>query len=730
MTVLSRSGVPAVLFGVVFFCFSPALENGFVYDDKLNFESNPHYRGLSGSNLAWMFTETKGHYIPVTWLTLGLDFLLWEMNPWGYHLTNLLLHALNAVLLYALALALLRRFAPARERVLVAAATAAALFFAIHPLRVESVAWVTERRDLVCGTFFLLALTAYLHMQGRDTKRTAWYAASVGCFALSLLSKTMGMALPVVLMVLDVYPLRRRAEGWGRLLVEKIPYLVPALAAVALTYLTTTRGGAMFGPGQYAALDRVLQPGYRFSFYLWKTVLPFGLSPLYAFRNIPDPWTPPYLLCGVGVMVATVVLILLRSRTPIGVSTWTCYGVMISPVLGFLQAGPHFAADRYTYLACLPWALLVGAAVIRFRWCGPLAAVVLVGLGTLSYRQTRVWRDNVTLWTRAIDLDSDNSFAYYCRGGAWKERGNFPRAFSDYDEAIRGTPRFAAAYHDRGSLRSLVGDFDGAVADYTRAIEIDPGHFWAFTSRGIVRAQREQFQGAMSDFDQAVRIHPRYGEAYYFRGLLKLGQGDREGALADLTAAIESEPTAPAHTRRALIVLERGEIKQAVADYTDAIRLDPDFADAYMGRAELRHRQGDLPGALADCTDVVRLRPNRPASHANRGLVRRAMGDLRGSEADYTEAIRLSPHDAMAYFDRAVTRRQAGDPQGAMADFGEVIRLNPQGVEGYLNRGILRMRVGSTDEAAKDFRKALEIAPPEWPGRPEAQRLLQEAEGP
>src|SRR2546430_9644221 len=240
--------VPVLVALVTFAAFLPALHNQFVtWDDDKNFLENPHYRGLGWTHLRWMWTTHLGHYIPLTWMTLGLDYLLWGMNPLGYHLTNLLLHAENAVVFFfvvrrILTLALLG----ASERGLALAVSAgfAALVFAIHPLRVESVAWATERRDVLSGLFYLLTILVYLLASERGARGRGWYWGAVALFACALLSKSMVVNLPVVLLILDVYPLRRLggAIGWWseparRVYVEKIPFVLLAAAASAIAVM-------------------------------------------------------------------------------------------------------------------------------------------------------------------------------------------------------------------------------------------------------------------------------------------------------------------------------------------------------------------------------------------------------------------------------------------------------------------------------------------------------------
>jgi hypothetical protein len=363
---------PVAVALVVIGCFLPAVRADFVnWDDDLNFTDNPAYRGLSPSHLRWMFTTVQGgNYQPLSWLTLGLDYTLWGMNPAGYHLTSVLLHAANAVLVYLLVRTLLRR-AGADPAGLGQAAVVGALVFAIHPLRVESVAWVTERRDVLCGVFYLLTVLGYLWMAEAKREGRPWRGClffSLGCFVLSLLAKAWGMTLLAVLLLLDVYPLRRFApDGRGRmaLLLEKVPYALLAFAAFLLTVRAFVPFQATRTLAEHGVLARTAQAAYGLVFYVWKTGVPLRLSPLYVLEERLDPAAPRYLFAFALVAAITLGLVLLRRRWPWALAAWACYTLIVFPALGFAGAGPQIAADRFTYLACLPWAVLAAARLPR-----------------------------------------------------------------------------------------------------------------------------------------------------------------------------------------------------------------------------------------------------------------------------------------------------------------------------------------------------------------------------
>jgi hypothetical protein len=462
--------------------FLGVLQSGFVnWDDPANFLDNPRYRGLGPAQLAWMFTTFHmGHYIPLTWLTLGADYLLWGMNPRGYHLTSLLFHAATALGFYLVAYRLLARILPARATTaqLILGALAAALFFSVHPLRVESVAWVTERRDVVSGFFFMLTLLAWLKYVDavRARVRRAWYVSSILLFACALLSKALTVGLPVVLLVLDVYPLRRlgSARGWRgrRVWLEKVPYVLMAavtgLVALAATPASAKASLEAMGPG-----PRALVSVYGLAFYVAKTVVPLRLSPLYAYVTGVS-WT----IIG-GVLAGVLLVVAMRRRWPAVAAAGVVYVTLLLPTLGLFATGPQVVADRYTYLACLGWALVVGGAV-AWPWAGArpvrlVAACALVVLVVLTALQVRVWRNSITLWSHAVALEPDNRFARINLGAAYAEEGRTPEAIEQYREVLRLSRDKAPWYEVLGWLYASRGSVAEALPLLVESLRLDPG---------------------------------------------------------------------------------------------------------------------------------------------------------------------------------------------------------------------------------------------------------------
>jgi len=521
--------------------FVPALSNAFVnWDDTLNFLANPSYRGLGWPNLKWMFTAVhSGHYIPITWLTLGLDYLLWGMDPWGYHLTSVVLHAVNALFFYLVARRLLRAalgWQPSAGLTCGAATTA--LLFAVHPLRVESVAWITERRDVVAGALTFLTVLAYIEgwergERGRLSRR--WHWTAVALFGLALLSKSIVVGLPVVLLALDYYPLRRTSApmtGWWRLFTEKIPFLALSLAAGVLMLVIGLRRELLTTLEAVGLTERLAASAYGLTFYLWKTIVPWPLSPLYELHLPVRRLASMYLVAGAVVLGISAAVVVARRRWPAGLIAWLAYVILLLPVIGVFHNGNQVAADRYSYLACLGWALLGGAGV-AWSWDAKgrgritprlgglllaLAAVVIVGLAGLSTLQIRVWRDSETLWRHAVALDPTSAFAHFHLGDAFSAAGRAVEARAEFERALAllpdRLPNAKAAFHaSLGLLLQRQGDLAGAEQNYRSALRYSDDNVIARDNLGVIQARRGELRSALESFVRVLQVAPGYPSA-------------------------------------------------------------------------------------------------------------------------------------------------------------------------------------------------------------------------
>ncbi len=588
---------PLAVAAITILVFLPSLRNGFVnWDDDRNFLDNPDYRGLGWTQLRWMFTTFYiGHYQPLSWMTLGLDYLLWGMNPAGYHLTNLLLQAANAGLFYFVAARLLRPFAAGDEAGVRLAAGFAALLFAVHPLRVESVAWVTERRDVLSGFFILLTVLSYLRaVTGEKRDYLRWMTAALAVYGLSLLSKAAGMTLPLVLLVLDVYPLKRLggANGWSgagtrKVWMEKIPFFALALASAAVALWAQRWAAALKTVNFYGVGFRAAQAAYGLIFYLWKTVLPARLAPLYELPIRFDPWDWKFVLSGAAVLALTAGLYLARRRWPAGLASWACYVFFLAPVLGAAQSGPQLVADRYSYLSCLAWAALAGGGALygrrawarkpnkRFILAGA-AAVVILGCCALTWRQIGFWRDSERLWRRVLDVEPNSSLGHNNLAGVLGRRGALDEAIEHYRRATEINPRYVNAYDNLGRVLFQRGEMDASIAAFRRALEISPDFSRLRSNLGVALAQKGELDAAVREFQRAVESNPAFAEAHFNLGMVAEMRGDTAEAIRQYNRALALDPAfAEVHHNLGALLAGLGKGDEATAHYQEAMRLGP-----------------------------------------------------------------------------------------------------------------------------------------------------------
>jgi len=385
------------------------------WDDGAHLIWNESYKGLGWAQLTWMTRPFLGQWMPLTWLSWAIDYTVWGLDPAAFHRENVLLHALNAGLLFLIARRLLRSMP---------AAVLAALLWAVHPMRVESVAWVNERRDVLSGLFYLLAILAYLKgvmsdglmRASADTgtggrirlTNTRWLGLSVVCFSLAVLSKALAVSLPVVLLLLDYYPLRRRA--W----LEKLPYAAVAGAGTVMAFISLAQMEVIAPLGWISLEDRVLIASYSFWFYLTTTIWPTRLSPMYELTFRPAFWSWTYLIPLVSILGASWLAWRARHRWPAWTVVWVAYVVTVLPVSGLFQNGYQLVALRYGYLSTMPFALLAGGMCAAWweqapsSWRPVLVTMSGVSLGLLAILTTAylpVYRSDIPFWTRALSLD-------------------------------------------------------------------------------------------------------------------------------------------------------------------------------------------------------------------------------------------------------------------------------------------------------------------------------------
>lgn len=532
---------------VSFLIFIPDLRNGFLYtwDDSVYIVYNENIRELSGGTILWAFsTNYADYWAPLTWISLAMDHALWGLNPLGYHLTNNLLHAMNAGMFFLTCLTLLKTYLAIghqaggkpgifnRDRALYTALLAA-LFFAIHPLRVESVAWASERKDVLSFFFGIAAALLYLkHVEGIGSQlrssddrlvfaSTGYYWLSIASYGLSLLSKPMFVTLPVVFLIFDWFPLRRlQRTALKGVLLEKAPFIVLSATAAVITALVHS---STLVPSELSPISsRILIAGKAVISYMWLTLWPVNLSPFHVhpgnILGMSLAYIPPILL----VLAVTVCCALLIKRQPVLMASWLIYLITLLPVLGLVQGGLTETADRFTYVPGLPLSLLISLCVIALtaRLSGSRTAVIVISSGTallllagsyLTVRQISYWKDDISLWSRAIDVDPHFSGrTYFQRGRSYAAQGDYVKALEDMNEAFAIATRkkvkeMHPIYTERARILTRLGDLEGAIGDYTSAIESDssPSRLMYYRERGNLYQKIGRPDLAAEDFRRA-----------------------------------------------------------------------------------------------------------------------------------------------------------------------------------------------------------------------------------
>src|SRR5262249_4107937 len=479
--------------------FLPVLHNGFVgfADDDNNLFRTTNYRGLGWAELRWMFTTFyMTLYRPLTCVTYGFDYLLWGMNPAGFHATSLLFHAANAALLYAIALSLYRlarRKDPARGATSDhLAAALAALLFALHPITVETVAWVSARGDAVAALFILVSVLCYLRAP-ESALRRRWLIAAWFFYALSLLSKAGGVPYPIVLLALDVYPLRRfRGEGktkWfgseaQHVWLEKLPFVVLSIAAALLAVVGKT--GYI---NDYRPWANITRSAYSLLFYLGKMALPQNFSIIYPVPSPAELASWPIAAYPLLVTAVTVAIVLARNRWPALATIWFSYLALLLPVSGIVKYGYQLVSDRYAYLPLAMCAIGIGALTLSIweksvRLAVLLAATAaLVTLSFITWKQTQIWHDPERLFRRAVAVAPRSTLAHRYLAATLMDEGRPEEAVVHYQRALALTD-YPEGHLELADALSLQGQTDAAAAEYRAAVRMDPFFLAARVSLG------------------------------------------------------------------------------------------------------------------------------------------------------------------------------------------------------------------------------------------------------
>ncbi|MBI4454448.1 MAG: tetratricopeptide repeat protein [Acidobacteria bacterium] len=627
--------------------FWPVLDHDFVsYDDDVYVTTNRQVQqGLSSEGLHWAFTTTYGaNWHPLTWLSHMTDCQLFGLNPYRHHLINLLFHLANTALLLCSLTLMTGDFWRS--------AFAAALF-AIHPMHVESVAWVSERKDVLSAFFWMLTMLTYTHYVQRPSPRR--YLLVLLPFILGLMAKPMLVTLPFVLLLLDYWPLRRvkwhslRSQG-SRLAREKLPFFALTVASSAVTFWAQRAGGAVQTLQGLALPSRIANAAVSYAEYIEKMVWPRNLAVFY-----PHPET-----IATGKTIAaflllaclTVLVIQFAGRHPYLIVGWLWYLGTLVPAIGLVQVGEQAMADRYSYLPFIGMFIMIawGIPAILAGWANRKvilslsAAAVIFLLAVRTWFQAGYWHDSIALFERAIEVVPGNYLAHNNLGFRLAEEGRLDQAIAHYSEALKIRPRFILAHNNLGAALAAQGRTEEALAHYYAALQIRPNQAEANTNVGIELATRGKIKEALFHFSRALKFDPDDAKTHYNLGLTLAGQGKTEQAIAHYLWALHAKRDyAEAHVSLGVALAQQGKLDEAIMHYAQALQIKPNYPEAHINMGIELARQGKFDEAIKHFTEAARIRPNSAEAHFNLAKAYLYIGNRSSALEEYRILSILDP---------------------------------------------------------------------------------------
>lgn len=637
----------AFLVGIItFLIFLPSLQNEFVeWDDSVYIFENPHIRSLDATFFKWAFFDFYGaNWHPLTWISHALDYAVWGLNPLGHHLTSNILHAVNSFLVVLLAVRLIaavgnssasvrtQAHSPGASdshltihdsRLALLAATTTGLLFGLHPLHVESVAWVAERKDLLCALFFLLSVMAYISYRSHKTYMSYFFALAF--FILALLSKPMAVSLPLVLLILDWYPFNKITsfETFRTAFIEKLPFIVLSIISSILTILAQREAIEL---NEFVPLSvRLIMSARSLIAYLLKMALPVNLIPYYPYPQNVSFFSLSYLFPIVLFFVITILSFVAVRRQRAWLSVWGYYLVTLAPVLGILQVGGQAMADRYAYLPSIGPFLLCGAGVAwgsaylakpgkhglaLKRFCSIAALSVLVSLSYLTIKQIDIWKNTINLWSYVIAKEPGIPFAYNNIGIAFFKKEQLDKAIEAYQSSVRLDPQYTKAHLNLGNAYAKKGLRDKALEEYQIVARLNPGSAETHYQLGSALNAGGFLNEAIEQWRIAVKLNPDFGDAHNNLAAALYSKGIIAEALDHYLIYAKLNPNnAVAHLNLGSAYAATGSYDRAIEHFQIASRLNPDLVDAHYNLGMAYQTKGMMDQAVEHLEAAARLNP-------------------------------------------------------------------------------------------------------------------------
>ena len=625
-----------------------------------------------------------------------------------------------------------------------------AALFAIHPLHVESVAWITERKDVLSTFFWMLTMGAYSYYVEHPGFRR--YCFVLLFFTLGLMAKSMLVTLPFVLLLLDYWPLQRFQEinpeqkiqaevfnltpsvkeilevekladteyKWSLiypLLLEKVPLFVLAVLSSIVTYIAAQSAGAVRFLKTLSLGARIENAFVSYIAYIGKMIWPSNLAVFYPHQLLLS-WQ---VLGSVLLLITiTVAVFMMVKRSPYLATGWLWYLGTLVPVIGILQAGSQAMADRYTYIPLIGLFIIVawGVPDLLKKWnyrkeiLWASSALVILCLSIITWAQVGYWQNSITLYDHTLKITDYNWPIYYCRGNAYSDLGNYRQAIEDLNRAIEIKPDYVMAYTSRGVAYIYLGNYRQAIEDLNRVIAIRPSYAEAYNNRGAAYKGFGNYRQAIEDFNKAIEIRPNYPEAYLNRGLAYGGLGNYRQAIEDLNRVIAIRPNYPeAYLNRGFAYNGLGNYRQAIEDFNRAIEIRPSYVEAYNNRGLVYGGLGNYRQAIEDYGRAIKIKPDYADAYYSRGNIYSMLGQYQLAIEDFNKVIRLKPDYANAYYQRGVAYKNMEQNQPAIENFTTAIRLQPANVLAYFNRGTVYNILNQDKQAIDDYNEAIRLNP-------------------
>jgi tetratricopeptide (TPR) repeat protein len=656
-----------VLAAITFAVFGQALAHEFVnYDDNEYVYDNPMVaRGLTLKGIVWAFSFHAYNWHPLTWLSHMLDCQLYGLHPGGHHLTNVLLHTATVILLFLV----LRQMTGALWRSAFVAAV-----FAIHPLRVESVAWVTGRKDVLSGLFFMLTIGAYVRYARRPW---SWgrYGLVMILFALGLMCKPTLVTLPLALLLLDYWPLQR-AESAGRLVIEKLPLL--ALSAAGSIFTLLAHYEDIPSGGSFSPPMRLANALAASMIYLGQMVYPAGLAPFYPYSlNGLPAWE--VMLAGTLLAGLSAIALWQRRKQPWVLTGWFWYLIILLPAAGVFQVGDKAHADRYTYLPQI--GIYVAVTWLAAQWrvsrvaAGGLMTAVLAVLIICARQQTAYWQNSETLWTHTLACTTDNDVAHDNLGNALFQKGKVDEAIAHYQQALQIRPDSAEGHNNLGNALFQKGKVDEAIAHFEQALQTKPGFAEAHYNLATALWREGRVGEAITHYQNALQIKPNDADAHY-----------------NLATALRQE----------------GRVDEAIAHYQQALQIKPDYADARYNLAIALRQEGRMDDAITQFQQALQIKPDYADAHNNLGNVLLQMGRVDEAILHFQQALQINPDNAKSQNNLGQALLQQGHVREAIAHFQRALQIQP--AEPAVQNNLAWLLATGPEASLRNGDKAVELA--------------------